>query len=157
MADNLYPTGYDQEGVDISQLTPAQPVGFRDGVLFNYETGDFPRDGRHRLRDSTGLVSWESWARNCLQTERFKHRCYSTDFGLELDRVFRAPSREAAESILTRQIQEAMTADPYGRTQYVESIVFDWTGPDEVSVTVTLHGLEDVTIDVTAYITKGGI
>ena len=149
---NLYPTGYETEVVDLSQLTPSRPVGFRDGVLFNYETGDFPRDGRHRLRDSTGLVSWESWVRNCIQTERFKHRCYSTDFGLELDKAFRAPSREAAESILTRQIQ-----DPYGRTQYVESIIFDWTGPDEVSVTVTLHGLEDVTIDVTAYITRGGI
>ena len=154
---NLYPTGYETEVVTLSQLAPAQPVGFRDGVLFNYETGDFPRNGRHRLRDSTALVSWESWARNCIQTERFKHRCYSTDFGLELDKAFRAPSREAAESILTRQINEAMLADPYGRTQYVESIVFDWEAPDAVSVTVTLHGLEDVTIDVTAYITRGGI
>lgn len=154
---NLFPTGYEQEGVDITQLEQRHPVGFRDGVLFDYESGDFPRDGRHRLRDSTGLVSWESWARNCIQTERFKHRCYSTDFGLELDKAFRAPSREAAESILTRQINEAMLADPYGRTQYVENIVFDWSGPDTVSVTVTLHGLEDATIDVTAYITRGGV
>ena len=154
---NLYPTGYELEAVDVSQLSASRPVGFRDGVLFEYESGDFPRDGRNRLRDSTGLVSWESWARNCLQTERFKHRCYSTDFGIELDKAFRASSREEAESILTRQINEAMLADPYGRTQYVESIVFDWSGPDAVSVTVTLHGLDDVTIDVTAYITKGGV
>ena len=154
---NLFPTGFETEGVEVEQLSASAPVGFRDGVLFDYETGDFPRDGRFRLRDSTGIESWKAWARNCLQTERFKHRCYSTDFGLELDRALQAPTREAAESILTRQIHEAMLADPYGRTQYVESIAFDWSGPDEVTVTVTLHGLEDVTIDVTAYITKGGI
>lgn len=157
MADNLYPAGYENEGVELAQLTRSRPVGFRDGVLFDYESGDFPRDGRHRLRDSTGLESWRSWARNCLQTERFRHRCYSTDFGLELDRAFRASTREAAESILTRQIHEAMLADPYGRTRYVESIDFDWEAPDTVAVTVVLHGLDDVTIDVTAYITKGGI
>ena len=154
---NLYPTGYELEAVDVSQLSASRPVGFRDGVLFDYKAGDFPRDGRNRLRDSTGIESWKSWARNCLMTERFKHRVYSTDFGLELDKAFQAPGREAAESILTRQINEAMLADPYGRTQYVESITYDWTAPDAVFVTVTLHGLEDVTIDVTAYITKGGV
>lgn len=154
---NLYPTGYTDEAVSLEQLAQSGPVGFRDGVLFDYETGDFPRDGRNRLRDSTGIESWKAWARNCIQTERFKHRCYSTDFGLELDKAFHATSREAAESILTRQINEAMLADPYGRTMYVESIVYDWTHPDGVSVAVTLHGLEDATIDVTAYITKGGV
>lgn len=87
-------------------------------------------------------------------TERYAHLAYSSDFGIELDGVFHATSREEAENILTRQINEALLADPYGRTQYIEEITFDWTGSDAVEVTVTLHGLEDVTIDVTAYITK---
>lgn len=129
-------------------------MGFRDGVLFDYELGDFPRDGRNRLLDSTAIESWKCWIRNCLLTERYKHLAYSTDFGLELDQVFHAASRDEAESILTRQITEALLADPYGRTAYVEHIEYDWVAPDTIQATVTAHGLEDVTIDITAYITQ---
>ena len=154
MADNLFPEGYEAEAADVTQLPSQTPVGFRDGVLFSYETGDFPRDGRNRLQDSTGIESWKQWARNCLMTERYKHLAYSTDFGIELDAVFAASGREEAESILTRQITEALLADPYGRASYIEDIIYEWTGADAVTATVTIHGLEDVTIDVTAYITK---
>lgn len=156
MAETLFPVGYDEETVDVEQLTSVtSAVGFRNGVLFDEETGDFPRDGRHRLMDSTGIESWSSWVRNCIRTERYKHRAYSSDFGIEWDRVFRAASREEAESILTRQITEAVMADPYKRTSYVEDIVYTWSGMESVTLTITLHGREDVTIDVTAYITRG--
>lgn len=154
---NLFPEGYQNETVEAGELAPTRPVGFRNGVQFDGETGDFPRDGKHRLQDSTGIESWKSWAQNCLMTERYKHLAYSTDFGLELDRVFRATSREEAESILTRQINEALLADPYGRAQYVEDIRYNWTGSDAVETTVTIHGLDDVTIDVTAYITREAV
>ena len=46
-------------------------------------------------------------------------------------------------------------ADPYKRTSYVEDIVYTWSGMESVTLTITLHGREDVTIDVTAYITRG--
>ena len=154
MADNLFPEGYDAETVAADQIPTGEPVGFRNGVLFDDEAGDFPRDGRNRLQDSTGIESWRSWARNCLMTERYKHLAYSTDFGLELDQVFQAGSRQEAESILTRQITEALLADPYGRAQYIEDIAYGWTSPDAVEATVTIRGLDDVTIDVTAYITQ---
>ena len=154
MAENLFPEGYDEDTVEVGQLTQTAPVGFRNGVAYDYELGDFPRDGRNRLLDSTGIDSWKSWVQNCLMTQRYKHLAYSTDFGLELDAVFGAANREEAESILTRQINEALLADPYGRTDYVVDVAYTWTGPDDVTATVTVHGLDDVTIDVTAYITK---
>ena len=156
MANNLFPKGYEAEVAVLDQLASQGTVGFRNGVLFDHKTEDFPRDGRNRLLDSTGIESWESWVRNCLLTERYKHLAYSTDFGIELDPVFRAASREEAESILTRQITEALLADPYGRTAYVEDIAYTWAGADGVTATVTIHGLDDVTLDVTAYITRGG-
>ena len=111
----------------------------------------------NKMQDSDGIESWKSWCINCLQTERYKHLAYSTDFGIELDAALAASSREEAESILTREITEALLADPYKRTAYVEEIKFDWTAPDSVVVSVTIHGIDDVTIDITAYITKGDI
>lgn len=155
MAENLFPQDYDLEVITEADLQSDKTIGYRNGVAFDYEIGDFPRDGMNKMLDSTGIESWKSWCINCLHTERYKHLAYSSDFGIEIDAAFRATSREEAESILTRQISEALMADPYGRTKYVSEIIFDWTAPDAVVVTVTIHGIEDVTIDVTAYITRG--
>lgn len=154
---NLFPEGYEEEILDPEDLVEEKPIGYRNGVAFDYERGDFVRDGRNRMLDSTGVESWMSWVINCMQTERYKHLAYSTDFGIELDPVFAATSRAEAESILTRQITEAIMADDYQRTEYIESLDFNWTAPDAVEVHAVLHGIDDVTIDVTAYITKGEI
>ena len=153
---NLLPTGYEDEVVKPDDIVSHKPIGYRNGVAFDHETGDFKRDGKNRMLDSDGIESWKSWVINCMQTERYKFLAYSTDFGIELDKVFAAESREEAESILTRQITEAIMADDYERCAFIESIEYEWTAPDGVQVHAILHGIEDVSIDVTAYITKGG-
>lgn len=155
MATNLFPEGYEEEIITEEDLASESPVGYRNGIVFDYEIGDFLRDGMNKMLDSTGIESWKSWCINCLQTERYKHLAYSTDFGIEIDAALKASSREEAESILTRQITEALMADPYGRTKYLSDLTFDWTAPDTLAVAVTIHGIDDVTIDITAYITRG--
>ena len=155
MALNLFPEGYEDEVITAEDLKAEQPTGYRNGIAFDYERGDFVRDGMHKMLDSNGIESWKSWCINCLQTERYKHLAYSTDFGIEVDKAMKASNREEAESVLTRQITEAIMADPYKRTKYIEEITYDWTAPDAVCVYVTIHGVEDATIDITAYITKG--
>lgn len=152
---NLFPTGLENEIITADDLVENRPIGYLNGVAFDDVAGDFKRDGKNRMLDSDGIESWRSWVTNCMQTERYKHLAYSTDFGIEWDKVFAALSREEAESIIVRQIHEAVLADPYERTAYVENIVCNWTAPNAVEVTATLHGIDDVTIDVTAYITKG--
>ena len=152
---NLFPEGYEEEVILEEDLKAEVPAGYRNGIAFDNKTGDFKRDGMNKLLDCTGIESWKSWCINCLRTERYKHLAYSTDFGIEIDAAMKAGSREEAESILTRQIIEALLADPYERTAYVEDIVFDWTAPDTVAIQVIIHGIDDVTIDITAYITKG--
>lgn len=154
MADNLFPLGYDEEIIREDELTSETPIGYRNGIAFDYETGDFMRDGMNKLLDSDGVESWISWCINCLQTERYKHLAYSTDFGIELDAAMASSSREEAESILTRQITEAILADPYERAAFISDIEYDWTAMDAVSVKVTIHGIDDVTIDLTAYLTR---
>ena len=155
MAENLFPVGYEEEVITAEDLASAQPTGYRNGIAFDSQRGDFLRDGMYKLLDSDGIESWKSWCINCIQTERYKHLAYSTDFGIEIDKAMKATSREEAESILTRQITEAIMADPYKRTKYIEEITYNWTAPDSVSVAVTIHGVDDATIDITAYITKG--
>lgn len=155
MANNLFPEGYEHEYITEEDLIAEKSVGYRNGIAFDYELGDFPRDGMNKLLDSNGIESWKSWCINCLLTERYKHLAYSTDFGIELEAALQASGREEAESILTRQITEALMADPYDRTAYVSEITFNWTATDTVVVDVTVHGRDDVTIDITAYLTRG--
>ena len=152
--DNLFPEGYEDEIVDEDEIESEEPIGYRPGVAFDWQTGDFVRDGRNRMLDATGVESWQQWCMNCLQTERYKHLAYSSDFGIDVDEVFRAGTHEESESILTRQINEALLADPYGRTEYVSDIDYTWTAPDSIQATVTVVGIADVTIDVTANITS---
>lgn len=152
---NLFPEGYETETINLDELKSASAVGYRNGIAFDDVLGDFLRDGKNKLLDSNGLESWKSWCINCLQTERYKHLAYGTDFGIEVEPAMKAESRDEAESILTRQITEAILADPYERAEYVELVEFDWTAPDSIEAHVVIKGKEDVTIDITAYITKG--
>lgn len=152
---NLFPEGYEDEVIVAEDLAAGKPVGYKNGIAFDYQRGDFKRDGMNKILSSDGIESWKSWCVNCIQTERYKHLAYSTDFGIEIDAALRASSHEEAESILTRQITEAILADPYERAAHIEQITFDWTAPDTVQVNVIIHGINDVTIDITAYIARG--
>lgn len=155
MADNLFPEDYETETIDDDEVESQGVVGYKPGVAFDAKLGDFIRDGKNQLQDSTGIESWQSWVFNCLQTQRYAHLAYGTDFGIEYDKVFAAESREEAENILTRQITEAIMADPYGRAAYVEDIEFEWPAADAVQISATIVGIDDVTIDVTVYVTGG--
>lgn len=153
---NLFPTDYETEIITDEDRSSGSQTGYRNGIAFDFKTGDFVRDGKNSILDSDGIESWKSWCIICLQTERYAHLACPSDFGIETTAAMEATSREEAESILTREITEAILADPYGRTEYVEDISFDWTAPDTVEVRAVIHGIADVTIDVTAYLSKGG-
>ena len=80
----------------------------------------------------------------------------ATDFGVEIELALKAKTRAEAESILTRQITEALSADPYGRTAYVSDITYTWTAADEVTADVQVVGINDVTIDISVPLSGGG-
>ena len=152
---NLFPESYETEIIEQEDLEAESSVGYRNGIAFDDELGDFLRDGKNKILASDGIESWKSWCVNCIETERYTHLGYNTDFGIEKEAAMKAESQEEAESILTRQITEAILADPYERAEYIEDIEFDWTAPDAIAAHVVIQGKEDVTIDITAYITKG--
>ncbi len=154
MAENLFPPGYESEIITAEELDRESIIGYRPGLRFDYEKGDFIQDGRKRIQNADGVESWEGWCKACLMTERYQHLAYNTDFGISTAEAFAAESREKAEALLTREISEALAADPYGRTEYVADIEYTWTAPDAVQVVVTVHGIDGVTIDVAAEITR---
>lgn len=147
---NLFPEGYESQVVELSDLVTDKVIGYKGGVGYSDEQGDFIRDGKHKIVDNSGIESWKNWCVNCISTQRYAHLAYSTDFGIDIESAFKAESRKEAENILTREITEALLADEYGRTDYISSIDFDWVEPNAVQVNVTVHGIDDVTIDITS-------
>ncbi len=90
MADNLFP-----ENILTAEITDTKKtVGYRPGLLFDCETGDFVQDGKHRIQDADGTQSWADWCRFCLMTERYQHLAYTTDFGIETEEAFAAENCE---------------------------------------------------------------
>jgi len=144
MENNLFPI---QENEDmISMLDTEKKTGYRSGI--DLEINNFQQSVIQKIQDINGVESWENWCKICLATERYEHLAYSSDFGIETKEAFSADTREKTESILTRQIKEALKADPYGRTDYVEEISFLWKTPNSVQVTVIVHGIDQVTITI---------
>ena len=148
----LFPEGYEDEVVTEDEVADEKETGYKEGVYFDAETGDFVRDGQYRVKSATGVESWEQWCINCLRTERGVYPCYSDTFGIATEDAFKAETREMAESILTREICEALANDPYGRTSYVSDVIFTWEDSDSLSVEVTVVGIDNTTIDITAVI-----
>ena len=149
---DLFPLGYENEVIEKNEITDEKKTGYREGVYFDLESGDFVRDGQHRVKSATGLESWEQWCSNCLQTERGVYPYYSDTFGIRTYEAFQAETRELAESILTREICEGLANDPYGRTKYVSDIEFTWKDADAFEINLTVVGIDDATIDITTVI-----
>lgn len=148
MAENLFPANLDNMTVTLDESRRDKKTGYKPGIFYDDEKGDCVRDGQYRIKSATGVEAWKQWCTNCLQTERYSSPYYSTDFGIRAEAAMKAGTRELAESILRTDIQEALLADPYGRTKYVESIAFNWSAPDTVEVTVTAVGYDGATIDL---------
>ena len=153
MAENLYPAQTAEILAEEINDETDGPIGYMDSVYFEESIGDFVRDGHYRLKGATGIEAWEQWCINCLLTERDAYPSYGSKFGIATKEAFKAETREEAESILTLEINEGLMNDPYGRTEAVEDIIYNWIGAgDGVEIIVTVRGIEDVTRDITVII-----
>lgn len=150
MAENLFPE--DDLEITAEELNDEEEshVGYMEGIYFDEVTGDYARDGQNRLISATRLESWEQWCINCIMTEREAYPAYGGLFGVRTIEAFKADSREEAENILTLEITEGLMNDPYGRTEAVEEIEYNWSGTDVLEIKVTVKGTDDVSIDLTA-------
>lgn len=152
---SLLPTDLEESTVDESEL--AQSMEEEEGVFkrsidFSFEKGDFAKEPSGRLKEASEIEAWKQWCIKIMQTPRYECLAYSTDIGIDFEDVFGAESREDAETVLTMEITDALMADPYGRTEFVDDISFNWLAPDSVEVTCTITGVDGVVEDIEAVI-----
>lgn len=143
--DNLFPESLDDEEMKLEQINEAfneEPVGYRKSISFDERLGDFQRDGAKKLVESSGIEAWIQWCLKILKTKRYVCQAYSDDVGIDLEQVFQAESREEVEILLEKEIVEALEADPYGRTEVVQSVEFQWQEDDSLEVFCQVLGID---------------
>ena len=130
---NLYPTFELPTIVEQEQpqLAPEYPKSY----LFDFEKGDFVKDGTGRIVVCDGNTAWVQWCVKAVMTERFSCLAYSRNYGAEIDEALKQPTRAAVETEVERTITEALLADP--RTYAVRDFSFEWKG-DEMYVSFTV-------------------
>ena len=130
---NLYPS------FDMPQLVDQQPSqpepAYPESYFFDFEKGDFVRDGAGRIVIADGHRAWVQWCIKAVITERFSYLAYSGNYGAEIDEALKQPTRAAVETEVERTITEALLADP--RTYAVRDFSFEWRG-DELYVSFTV-------------------
>ena len=130
---NLYPVFEMPELIEQQQTQP-EPE-YPESYLFDFEKGDFVRDTAGRIAIADGHRAWAQWCVKTVLTERFAYLAYSGNYGVEIDKALKQPTRAAVETEVERTITEALLADP--RTYAVRDFSFEWRG-DELYVSFTV-------------------
>lgn len=144
----LFPVFELPEILNESQM--AEPEKFRKSHFFDFETGDFAKDGGNRVRETDGHTAWAQWCIKVIQVERYACLAYSSDIGIEAEEIRRQPTRKAAESVLARTVTEALLVHPM--TETVRGFTYKWTG-DNLKAGFTVYPKEGAPITINSQIT----
>ena len=137
MAENtLFPVF---EVPELVTETQNQNRSYKPSVFFDFENGDFTRDGAYRMTVATGKEAYMQWCRKTVTTERDAFLAYSTDIGIEGESALAEGDRAAVESALEKTITEALMVNTH--TEYVRNFEFVWKG-DELHMSFTIKGKE---------------
>ena len=133
MADKLFPT---EQSPAVNTESEFYDKEFRDSWKWDYEAGDFARDGANAIIKCDGIEAYRTWCVKTAMTERNACLAYSSEIGAELEEAFNKPTKSATESALERTVREALMVNP--RTKSVDDFEFEWSGDDlKVYFTVT--------------------
>lgn len=145
---NLFPINYRNQTITAEEVEASDRIiGYKKSLAYDFEQCAVIRDGQNKIPDATGIEAWKQWCYNCLSTERYSCAAYSSDFGIQTEKIRTAETRDEAEAILAFEINEALMADPYKRTKSIDC-TFNWINPDSVEIILTLTGIDDALIDV---------
>lgn len=156
MSNNLLPINYTSESQVISDSAVNEEsfTGYKESAFFDFHSGDFTRNGAKQIVRSSGTDAWIQWCIKTINTPRYGCFAYSTDIGIDIESAFSATTKSEAESIFTREITEALKADPYNRLSYIQEIAFDWGVDTEVTISVIVVGIDGNTAEITATLPK---
>lgn len=122
---------------EIQTPAPAEEQKYKPSIFFDYELGDFKRDGANKMLLSDGKEAYMQWCMKAVLTERLCCLSYSSDIGTEAEAALKQADTEAVESSLERTITEALMVNP--RTEYVRGFEFLWDS-DRLHVSFAVKG-----------------
>ena len=99
-------------------------------VAFDFEKGDFVRDGSNKMVRADGREAYMQWCWKVVQTEREAFLAYSDEIGTEFEHMEDFPDRDSRESEIERTITDALLVHP--ATEYVRNFIFDYSSGDAV-------------------------
>ena len=154
--ESLFPDDLGDEEIedDLLEDTEEEVIGYKISPYFDTKSGDFLLNGSGQIITADEITAYTNWCENVMASERYKHDGYSDDIGIDYDEIFSASSREEAELIIESEISEALAADPFGRTQYVQKVSCEWIGPDTVLVNVEVVALDNEIVTVNTEIAR---
>lgn len=127
MANQLYPV-FDIPTIWQSDTDTTE--AFMPGPLFDFDIGDFVRDGANRIIMVNGRDEYMLWCLKMLKTQLWACEAYP-DCGIDVDGALEETSRKAIESEFERTITEALRVSPC--TERVYGFEFLWDG-DELQI-----------------------
>ena len=136
---SLYPT-FKLPKMALRQRKPTEKT-YKQAPMFDYDTGDFVRDGANRIVMADGKEAYMEWCLKQCVTERGTKLAYSDKIGVEIVKATTGASDPAAvQSDIERTITEAIMVNP--ATEYVRDFDFSWDGGDSLAISFVVKGKE---------------
>lgn len=115
---------------------PEYDERYKSSVYFDFEKGDFVRDGANKLIRANGKEAYIQWCLKMIDTERETCLAYGSDIGTEFEEMD-VSERESTESEIERTITETLLVHP--ATEYVRDFSFSYN-PGEIGVSFMVKG-----------------
>lgn len=116
---------------------PEYDERYQSSVYFDFELGDFVRDGANKMVRANGKEAFMQWCQKVVATERMTCLAYGTDIGTEFEEVEDLSDRESRESEIERTITETLMVHP--ATEYVRDFEFQHSA-GEIRVSFVVKG-----------------
>jgi len=146
---SLYPT-FNLPKIIINS-TNQNKRSYRPAPMFDYDSGDFVRDGAGRLVIADGKEAYMEWCLKQCVTERGTKLAYSDKIGVEMVAAVKDGEADprAVQSAVEKTITEALMI--HSATEYVRKFKFSWDGGSHLRVSFVVKGYdwEEETLTVT--------
>lgn len=120
--------------------TAAEEQKYKKSAYFDFEKGDFVRNGTNNIVEASGREAYKQWCEKVVMTERLTKLAYSHRIGIETDELWSLTDKKAIESAIEVTITDALMVN--NKTDYVRDFEFNWDSNNSISVIFTVKGKE---------------
>lgn len=116
---------------------------------FDFETGDIVLSGAGRVDMADAATCWQQWCMKAVLTQRGAYRAYSAAYGADMRWALSQTRRDACGEAIMNAINDALRADPAGRTLSVSGFELKWAA-DSVDISFNVTGADGCRSSVSA-------